>query len=150
MNRPQIRDPVAPASAIRANVNTGNRRYSTDCAVGKVVSPRRRIFTKPRRRDESVDFAEVNREALSVFPAVLRRLLPHGKIAGREFVALNPRRADRHPGSFKINCRTSRWKDFATGDGGGDPISLVAFLAGVSQSEAARLLAQLLGMGGSR
>jgi hypothetical protein len=45
---------------------------------------------------------------------------------------------------------TGRWKDFATGDGGGDPISLVAFLADVSQSEAARLLSQLLGMGGSR
>ena len=96
------------------------------------------------------DVSSMNNGALASFPAVLRRLLPEGKIVGREFVALNPRRADRHPGSFKINCRTGRWRDFASGDGGGDPISLVAFLAGVSQSEAARLLSQLLGMGGSR
>jgi hypothetical protein len=150
MNWPQIKDPVAPGSAIRANVNTKDRTYSTNCPAGKVVSPRRGMSTKPRRRGESVDFAEVNRAALATFLAVLRRLLPEGKIVGREFVARNPRRADRHPGSFKINCMTGRWKDFATGDGGGDPISLVAFLAGVSQSEAARLLAQLLGMGGSR
>jgi hypothetical protein len=150
MNRPQIKDPVAPASTIRANVNIEDRIFSTDCTVGKVVSPRRGMPTRPRRRGASVDFAEVNRAAFAVLPAVLRRLLPEGKIVGREFVALNPRRADLHPGSFKINCRTGRWKDFASGDGGSDPISLVAFLAGVSQSEAARLLALLLGMGGSR
>jgi hypothetical protein len=149
MNWAQIKDPVAPGSAIRANINTEHRTYSTDCPAGKVVSPRRGMSTKPPRRSESVDFARVNREALSVLPAVLRRLLPGGKIVGREFVALNPRRADRHLGSFRINCRTGRWKDFATADGGGDPVSLVAFLAGASQPEAARLLAQLLGMGGS-
>jgi hypothetical protein len=150
MSGDKSESPVAPASTIRANVNIEDHTYNTDCAVGKVVSPRRRMCTKPPRRSESVDFARVNREALSVLPAVLRRLLPGGKIVGREFVALNPRRADRHLGSFRINCSTGRWKDFATADGGGDPVSLVAFLAGASQPEAARLLAQLLGMGGSR
>jgi hypothetical protein len=150
MNWPQIQDPVAPGSAIRANVNTEDRTHSPDSPAGKVVSSRRRMSTRLCRRSVSVDFAEINRAALASFPAVLRRLLPEGKIVGREFIARNPRRADRNPGSFKINCRTGRWKDFATGDGGGDPISLVAFLADVSQSEAARLLSQLLGMGGSR
>jgi hypothetical protein len=75
---------------------------------------------------------------------VLRRLLPGGKRIGREYVALNPRRADRHLGSFKINCVTGRWADFSTGDRGGAPISLVAYVANVSQAEAARLLAQML------
>ena len=45
---------------------------------------------------------------------------------GHEYVARNPTRADRRPGSFKINLRTGRWADFATGDKGGDPVSLAA------------------------
>jgi hypothetical protein len=92
------------------------------------------------------DFTEINRAALAAFPAVLARILPDGKRVGAEIVALNPRRADRRLGSFKINRYNGRWADFATGDKGGDLISLVAYLAGVSQGEAARLLAQMLGL----
>ena len=33
-----------------------------------------------------------------------------------------------------INLRTGRWTDFATGDGGGDPVSLAAYLAGCGQA----------------
>ena len=101
---------------------------------------------------EAIDFARINQAALAAFPAVLNRLLPGGKAIGRELVALNPRRADRRIGSFKINRYNGRWMDFATGDKGGDPISLVAYLADVSQGEAARLLAQMLGIeaGGRR
>jgi hypothetical protein len=93
-----------------------------------------------------IDFAEINRAALAAFPAVLARILPNGKRAGSEIVALNPRRGDRNLGSFKINRYNGRWADFATGDKGGDPISLVAYLADVSQCEAACLLAQMLGV----
>ena len=93
-----------------------------------------------------IDFAAINRAALAAFPAVLARILPSGKRVGAEFVALNPRRDDRRLGSFKINLKTGRWSDFAIGDKGGDPISLVAYLADVSQGEAARLLAQMLGL----
>ena len=95
---------------------------------------------------DALDFAAINQAALQAFPAILNRLLPGGKTIGRELVALNPRRADRKLGSFKINRFNGRWCDFATGDKGGDPISLVAYLAGVNQGEAARLLAQMLGM----
>lgn len=101
---------------------------------------------------DALDFARINQSALAAFPAVLNRLLPGGRATGRELVALNPRRADRSIGSFKVNVYSGRWMDFATGDKGGDPISLVAYLAGVSQGEAARLLAQMLGIeaGGHR
>ncbi len=92
-----------------------------------------------------IGFAAVSRAALAAFPAVLARLLPGGKQVGAEIVALNPRRADRHLGSFKAN-RYGRWSDFATGDKGGDPISLVTYLADVPQSDAARLLARMLGV----
>ena len=95
---------------------------------------------------EGLDFARINQAALTAFPAVLNRLLPRSKPMGREIVALNPRRPDRNLGSFKVNRFNGRWCDFATGDKGGDPISLVAYLADVSQGEAARLLAQMLGI----
>jgi len=102
--------------------------------------------------NDPIDFAMINRAALAAFPAVLARVLPGGRRVGAEIVALNPRRADRNFGSFKINRYNGKWADFATGDKGGDPISLVAYLADVSQVEAARLLARMLGLetGGRR
>ena len=65
--------------------------------------------------------------------SLLRKWLPHGRVTGREYVALNPTRTDRHPGSFKINLATGRWADFATGAKGGDAIALYAYLERVSQ-----------------
>jgi hypothetical protein len=94
-----------------------------------------------------IDFERINSAALVHLPALLARLLPNGKATGVEFVALNPTRTDRRLGSFKVNLRTGRWADFATGDRGGDPTLLVAYIAGVSQGEAARLLARMLGVG---
>jgi hypothetical protein len=45
--------------------------------------------------------------------------------------------------------KTGRWADFATGDRGGDPVSLAAFLAGIGQAEAARRLAAMLELSAS-
>lgn len=97
-------------------------------------------------RPQRIDFAAVNTAALNDLKAILARWLPRGRIDGEEYVALNPRRADRRLGSFKINLRTGRWADFATGDSGGDPVSLAAYLAGCGQAEAARRLAAMLGV----
>lgn len=66
--------------------------------------------------ENRVDFDRVNRSALTALPALLARWLPDGRQIGRECVACNPCRADRSPGSFKINMRSGRWSDFATGD----------------------------------
>lgn len=96
-----------------------------------------------------LDFDQVNRAALAALPAIVARLLPDGKSVAGEWTARNPRRNDRSPGSFKINLRTCKWSDFATGDKGGDAVSLVAYLEGVTQGEAARLLSHMLGMGGA-
>ncbi|MCZ6608357.1 MAG: hypothetical protein O7A64_11885 [Alphaproteobacteria bacterium] len=95
---------------------------------------------------QRIDFAAVNRAALAALPALLRRWLPDGRQVGREYLARNPLRADRRSGSFKINVRTGRWADFATGDAGGDVISLCAYLAGIGQAEAAQSLGRMLGM----
>ena len=98
----------------------------------------------PHRRKP--DFATINSAALAVLPSLLQRWLPEGRASGGEYSARNPRRADRNPGSFKINLHTGRWADFATGDSGGDVISLAAYLADISQGEAARRLAEMLGI----
>jgi hypothetical protein len=93
-----------------------------------------------------IDFARVNRAALARFDDILRRWLPGGRIEGREYVVRNPKRQDQRPGSFKINLTTGRWADWASGDKGGDPISLAAFLFDLGQAEAARRLADMLGI----
>ncbi len=94
-----------------------------------------------------IDFDEVNRVALSALPDILQRWLPDGHRRGNEWVARNPKRADKSPGSFKVNLRTGRWADFATGDKGGDVVSLAAYLDGSRQIEAAQSLSQMLGLG---
>ncbi len=93
-----------------------------------------------------LDFQAINRAGLASLPALLRRWLPDGRLAGREYEARNPRRADRRPGSFKVNVNTGKWADFATGDAGGDVVSLAAYLSGTGQAEAARALADMLGV----
>jgi hypothetical protein len=94
-----------------------------------------------------IDFARINRAALWVLPALLARWLPGGCIEGDEYVVRNPRRDDRAPGSFLINIRSGKWADFAiAGAKGGDIISLAAYLGGISQTEAAMSLAEMLGI----
>ncbi len=95
---------------------------------------------------QRLDFDAINRAALASLPALLRRWLPDGRLVGREYTARNPRRADRRPGSFRINVRSGKWADFATGDKGGDVVSLAAYLSSTGQAEAARALADMLGV----
>ena len=97
-------------------------------------------------RPQRLDFEAINRAAVASLPALLRRWLPDGRFAGREYEARNPTRADRRPGSFRVNVSTGKWADFATGDKGCDTISLAAYLSGTRQSEAARALSNMLGM----
>lgn len=61
---------------------------------------------------------------------LVQALLPHGREERGEWVALNPTRGDRKPGSFRIHLTGSRagvWADFATDDAG-DALSLVAYV----------------------
>ena len=50
------------------------------------------------------------------------------------------------PVRSRVNYKTGKWKDFASGDGGSDLISLVAYLRGSGQGEAARELADKFGV----
>ncbi len=95
---------------------------------------------------QRLDFDGINRAALARLPALLRRWLPDGRVMGHEYTARNPTRADRRAGSFRINVTSGRWADFATGDKGGDVVSLAAYLAGTGQADAAPALADMLGV----
>lgn len=95
-------------------------------------------------RTGRIDFERVNAAALAAADAVVRGLLPDGRREGVEWVARNPMRPDKNPGSFKVNFSTGKWGDFATGDRGGDLVSLAAYVAGLSQREAAIRLADSL------
>ena len=92
-----------------------------------------------------IDFDAINRAALERARLLLQQIIPGGKFRSLEYVARNPRRNDHREGSFKINYKTGQWADFATGDKGGDLVSLLAYIRDMSQSEAARELARLLG-----
>ena len=126
---------------------TDSRRTSTTNRPGGRARPQP---STPGGRGDTLDFAAINRTALPVLLDLLRRWLPGGRRQGNEYLALNPHRADQHLGSFKVNVATGRWADFATGDRGGDPVSLLAFLEGCSQTEAARQLVRRLAMEGGR
>jgi hypothetical protein len=95
---------------------------------------------------KSIDFAVINVATLARFSSLLAAWLPDGHVQGGDWVALNPTRADRRKGSFRISIQRGCWADFATGDSGGDPVSLYAYLNGMSQSQAARRLMAQMGV----
>ena len=95
---------------------------------------------------DRIDFDQVRIASRRHALAICRRVLPGGRVVGGEYEVRNPKRLDRNPGSFRINVRTGCWSDFATGDSGGDVISLVAYLFDISQLEAARRLSSLLSL----
>ena len=97
-------------------------------------------------RRPPIDFQLITREALSRWNILLLQWLPGGKVDGHEYKALNPTRSDSKVGSFSINILTGAWSDFATGDKGGDLVSLYAYLNGIEQLEAAKDVAALVGL----
>jgi hypothetical protein len=107
-------------------------------------------MTRPNRawpaRRGRLDFVAIGQAALTHAPALLRRWLPDGRVTGQEYGARNPRRVDHNVGSFKINLITGRWADFAVGASGGDLISLAAYVFDIAQVEAARRIADMLGV----
>jgi hypothetical protein len=93
-----------------------------------------------------INFSAVNAATLAASERIVRAFLPEGRREGAEWVARNPRRQDKKLGSFKVNLVTGRWADFATGDSGGDLVSLAAFIVGTDQRTAAIRLAESLGV----
>lgn len=93
-----------------------------------------------------IEFQRIAGVALLAADNLLADWLPDGTRKGKEYWPTNPVRGDRKPGSFSINLHTGSWHDFASGDKGGDLVSLLAFLRGCRQIDAARIIAGQLGL----
>lgn len=99
------------------------------------------------KRGGQLDFKQIAARALEQIEAICLHWLPAGKKAGPEWEI-----GDRHgtPGkSLKVHLsggKAGMWSDFSTDDKGGDLVSLVAFVDGCTQLDAARKLAQFLGI----
>lgn len=103
-------------------------------------------MTAPRTNHTPIDFKAIAAAALHRSETLVSDWLPNGKRNGQEWTARNPTRDDRHFGSFKVNLRTGAWGDFSTGDKGGDLIGLYAYLHRLEPVQAARELAERIGM----
>jgi len=94
-----------------------------------------------------IDFKGIAAAALVNSRSISEWLLPDGRIVGHEYQALNPRRQDHHIGSFTVNLTTGRWADFAlVGVAGRDLISLGSYIWCCGQGEAAKRIAEHLGV----
>lgn len=96
----------------------------------------------------TIDFARINSAALAHMPGVLESWLPGGHVQGQEYVCASLEGGRGR--SLSVNMGTGVWSDFATGDSGGDPVSLYAALNDMGQAEAARALADSLGVAGQQ
>jgi len=96
--------------------------------------------------NDKIDFKLIAKTALGQAESLVWDLLPEGKREGAEWVAINPTRIDNTAGSFRVNLNTGKWSDFATGERGRDLVSLYAYLNHVSQLQAAKAVAELIGM----
>jgi hypothetical protein len=96
----------------------------------------------------SIDFKGIAAAALASAKSLLQEWLPGGRFESREYVALNPTRNDRALGSFKINWQTGEWSDFADPNNakGRDLVSLFAYINSLDQGQAARQIAEKLGI----
>ena len=89
---------------------------------------------------KTIDFASINEALLKGYSQVLKEWLPGGRIEGKEFICGN---LDGKTGnSLKVNLNSGIWCDFATGEKGGDPISLYAAIHGSKQAESATELSE--------
>jgi len=86
--------------------------------------------------------------ALLSIETLIPSWIPDAKREGGDYVALNPTRHDNKVGSFRITRSNGSWRDAATGEGGGDLVSLFAYIHGLArQTDAAKEIAPLVGLG---
>ncbi|MBL4601294.1 MAG: hypothetical protein JKY84_00970 [Emcibacteraceae bacterium] len=91
-------------------------------------------------------FKKLNEAIAPILFTLIPQILPQGKRRGAFWVPLNPTRLDKNIGSFMINLNTGQWIDYAIGESGSDVISLIAYLYGLKQGEAATYLENITGV----
>lgn len=87
-----------------------------------------------------INFGDIKAELQRRIRQLVAELAPGGKVNGAYYMPRNPRRDDRHPGSFWIRVSgqaIGAWRDEAI-DLQGDVIDLVTYLAGLRDRKATR------------
>ncbi|WP_445680897.1 DUF3631 domain-containing protein [Radicibacter daui] len=103
-----------------------------------------------KRHHQSIPFADINAAASQIFPELIRQWFPSGRANGNTWRVGNLAGEPGRSLSIIVSGpQCGRWKDFATNQGGADPISLFAAKLGVGQAEGAMQLGQMLGVGGA-
>ena len=82
-----------------------------------------------------IDYTALNARLLGNSESLLNQWFPDGRKIGCEYKVAGL--SGGKGMSLSINCKTGAWADFATGDKGGDMISLYAAMHGLTQSSAA-------------
>jgi putative DNA primase/helicase len=132
----QARGTAPPFEA--GSTATADGRPSRSRRHGVEYSVERAVTMQPP------DVAAVNRAALRRLEALCARWLPGGRRIGAEWTCGSLR---GEPGrSCKVNLRSGRWADFATGEKGGDVVSLAAAVHRLPRAAAAERLARMLGL----
>ena len=85
-----------------------------------------------------IDFDAINTRLLADYLGTLKQWFPNGKKIGADWCVGS---LAGEPGeSLRIHVRKGVWKDFASGEGGSDPVSLYAAMRRISMGEAAKQL----------
>jgi hypothetical protein len=151
MSVPELLTAALARADLPADLRTFLRDVQRAARRGPLTARQMAAVERIARAEPPPDFGAVNAAALARLPDVLARLLPAGRRVGKEWLA-GSLHGDAGE-SLRVRLegeRAGRWCDFATGDKGGDPVSLAAAVARMSQGEAARNLARMLGMEGGR
>jgi putative DNA primase/helicase len=92
-----------------------------------------------------IDFDGINAAALQSLESLVHEWFPNGHREGHEFKIGS---LSGEPGrSLSVNLRSGAWKDFASGHGGSDPVSLLAAIRGCAMKDAAVELGERLRTG---
>lgn len=99
--------------------------------------------TPPIGSGDPIDFASLALALLDRAPVLVAQWLPGGDAHGHEYVCAGLEGGRGR--SCSVNLKSGAWADFATGEKGGDLISLVAAIRGLNNGQAARELMHELG-----
>lgn len=91
-----------------------------------------------------IRFAELARALLDQAGTLLPQWLPDGAQRGHEYVCAGL--SGGRGTSCSVNVNTGQWADFATGEQGGDLLSLYAAIEGLTMGKAALQVARELGL----
>ena len=92
----------------------------------------------------NIDFKALNTSLLLKADLLLSEFLPGGTLIGKEYTCASILGGEGY--SCRINISTGLWSDFATGETGGDLVSLYAASKKISQIEAAQYLSSRVNM----